>query len=143
MEAYYPTTTTGWCAVSFAAVTIFLTLWARREKRRSATFDATSALRSWGADDDADLFKAYTIGNYLGALSVYRVLKRMYNKMMEPGGIVKMYRKLSDNIVDHDLKTEDGRKAMAEKLRIAELVAAATKPEVPETPTLSPTVPAA
>jgi len=141
MQAYLPTTTIGWAGLLSALVLLCLFLWARREGRRGRTMAAAATFRLWGLDDIADLMEAYTIGNYIGRKSVVRVICRLVDRAKNEG-IPVMFAKASGKFVDHQLTTEDGRKAIAEKLRVAEQMASLVTP-TPAEPTPTQTTTAA
>lgn len=129
-----PETTMGWGGVVIGAVMFFLFLWKRREDRRTRAVKAASIFGKWGSIDLEELFEAYAIGNYLGTKSVLRIMRRLIRRVREEG-VPKMFTGLSDRIVDYQLKDKDGRKALSEKLRIAEAIAILkAKPEDDPTP---------
>ncbi len=135
MEALYPTTTTGWAALSVAAVFLFLILWNRREGRRKHAMKAAGQLRAWGCDDVADLLEAYAIGNYLGTGSIFRTVKKLVERV-QTEGIPAMFSKMANKILEHRLTTEEGRKEVAEKLAIAMKIAEAKEKIAEPTPDL-------
>jgi hypothetical protein len=117
----------GYFAGPLALCLLFLLLWSRREKRRARAFDLAATFSEWHLDDLARLCKAYTIGNYLGADSVTRIIHQIISRL-ETEGAPAVFRNLGWKMVDVFIAGPDDLIKLKDKIAAAEVLAAKLKP---------------
>jgi hypothetical protein len=113
----------GYFAGPLVLVLFALLLWSRREKRRERAFDLAATFSQWGLDDLARLAKAYTIGNYLGADSVTRIIHQLISRL-ETEGAPAVFRTTGWKMVDVFIKAPDDLKRLKDAIAAAEALSA-------------------
>lgn len=121
----------GIACAACVVVLVILTLWGRRERRRSRAIELVGILDAWGFTQFARLVKAYAIGNYIGEDSFGRVAREIISDLLGEG-LPKMLRKVGWKVVEGVfLKDKDDR------LKLTKLLEDTKPPEVIEAiPTL-------
>jgi hypothetical protein len=112
----------GYFCLPLVLVLFGLLLWSRREKRRARAFDLAATFAEWRLDDLARLCKAYTIGNYLGADSVTRIIHQLISRL-ETEGAPAVFRGLGWKMVDVFIRTPDDLKKLKDLIAAAESLA--------------------
>ena len=112
----------GYFAGPLVLVLFGLLLWTGREKRRARAFDLAATFAEWHLDDLARLCKAYTIGNYLGADSVTRIIHQLVSRL-ETEGAPAVFRGLGWKMVDVFIRTPDDLKKLKDLIAAAESLA--------------------
>jgi hypothetical protein len=130
----------GYFAGPLVLVLFGLLLWTRREQRRARAFDLAATFSEWHLDDLARLAKAYTIGNYLGADSVTRIIHQLISRL-ETEGAPAVFRGLGWKMVDVFARNPDDLKKLKDVIATVEALAA--KAVVAAAPVLAAAVPAA
>ncbi len=117
----------GYFAGPLVLVLLGLLLWTRREQRRARAFDLAATFTEWHLDDLARLCKAYTIGNYLGADSVTRIIHQIISRL-ENEGALSVFRNLGWKMVDVFLGNADDLKKLKDLIAAIDALAAKAIP---------------